>query len=199
MIPVGIRPARQSELSSVAEIFAVGFSEDPVWGDWAFPDAAERVPLLREFWWPYVVAAYKYDGVIVTDDLSAVALWVPPGVDELDEDDAAVVTEMLARVCGPRTPLLNAGWQAFERSRPEVPHWYLSLLATAPDHRGQGVGMGLVAAQLQRVDEEGLPAYLESTNAVNIGRYQKAGFLLDGYFDLPEGPRVDRMWRDAVT
>ena len=196
MSDVAIRDAHQSELPQVAEIFAVGFAADPVWGDWTFPDKEQRVPLLREFWWPYVVAAKKYDGVIVTDDLSAVALWVPPGVAELDDEDEAVAEEMLPRVVGSRADLINAGWEAFGKSRPEQPHWYLSLLATAPDSRGHGVGMGLVAAHLERVDDERLPAYLESTNPVNIDRYQRAGFKLDGFFDLPEGPRVDRMWRE---
>ena len=191
-----IRQATSPELDDVTAIFAAGFAEDPVWGVWTFPDVVDRVPLLKEFWAPYVVAADKYGGVIVTDDLSAVALWVPPGTRELDEQDEAAAAEMLPRVCGDRAPLLELGWEAFGRSRPEVPHWYLSLLATAPGHRGRGVGMGLVAAQLQRVDADGLPTYLESTNPSNVMRYQKAGFELDGYFDLPEGPRVDRMWRN---
>jgi GNAT superfamily N-acetyltransferase len=197
MSAVTIRQAEPSELQAVTDIFALGFSQDPVWGLWTFPDAADRVPLLQEFWRPYVKATAKYGGVIVTDDLSAVALWVPPETAELDADDEAEVELMLPRVCGDRAPLLEAAWEAFGRSRPETPHWYLSLLATDPENRGRGAGMALVAAQLERVDSDGLPAYLESTNPKNIDRYEQAGFRLDGFFDLPEGPRVDRMWRDG--
>jgi ribosomal protein S18 acetylase RimI-like enzyme len=197
MSAVAIRQARSAELAAVTQIFAVGFSQDPVWGEWTFPDLADRVSLLQEFWRPYVVAAAKYDGVIVTENLSAVALWVPPDTADLDEEDEAEVEQMLPRVCGSRASLLEAGWEAFGRSRPESSHWYLSLLATDPASRGRGAGMGLVARHLERVDADGLPAYLESTNTRNVDRYERAGFRLDGYFDLPEGPRVDRMWRDG--
>lgn len=200
MSDIAIRAAKHSELRAVTDIFAEGFAQDPVWGDWTFPDrAGERIALLREFWWPYVVAADKYQGVVVTDDLAAVALWVPPGAAELDEDDEALAVEMAAKILGVRAPLIDKGWEAFGKSRPDQPHWYLSLLATAAAHRGRGVGMGLVAAHLERVDEEGLPAYLESTNPGNIGRYERAGFRLNGFFELPEGPRVDRMWRDPAS
>ena len=109
MSAVGIRCARQSELDSICQILAVGFSKDPVWGLWTFPEKVDRTALLREFWRPYVVAALRYDGAIVTEDLSAVSIWVPPGVSELDEEDEAVVAEMLPRVCGSRAPLLESG------------------------------------------------------------------------------------------
>jgi GNAT superfamily N-acetyltransferase len=192
-----IRKASASELDAVTTIFAFGFAEDPVWGLWTFPHAADRTTLLQQFWTPYVAAAHKYGGVIVTDDLSAVALWVPPGSPEIDDEDEAAAAQMLLRLCGDRAPLLDGAWEAFGHSRPKVDHWYLSLLATAPDQRGRGVGMGLVAAQLERVDADGLPAYLESTNPANIARYQRVGFELDGYFEIPDGPHVDRMWREA--
>lgn len=196
---VTVRTARDDELPDVLDVFAHGFSTDPVWGDWTLPTAtpAERVPLLREFWRPFVVAATKYDGVLVLDDLAAVSLWAPPGVAELDDEDEAAVGAMLPRVCGDRAELVSAGWDAFAAAHPEERCWYLSLLATAPHRRGSGLGMQLVEGHLARVDAEGLPAYLESTNPGNVARYRRAGFEPDGAFDLPEGPQVDRMWRAA--
>jgi GNAT superfamily N-acetyltransferase len=192
-----VRVARRGELDRVIEVFALGFADDPVWGHWTLPETSERVEPLRDFWAPFVHGSAKYDGVVVLDDLSAVALWVPPGVPELDEaaeEEAAAATR---RVCGERAALIDAGWELFAQTRPSPPHWYLSLLATDPAARGRGRGMALVTQVLERVDADGLPAYLESTNPGNVARYQRAGFDLIGYFDLPEGPRVDRMWRPA--
>ena len=59
--------------------------------------------------------------------------------------------------------------------------------------------MNLVANRLEYADVTGHAAYLESTNPVNIARYQRAGFELMGGFDVPQGPRVDQMWRPAQS
>jgi GNAT superfamily N-acetyltransferase len=190
-----IRAAEPDELARVVEIFALGFAVDPVWGHWTFPDVADRVAAGREFWAPYVHGSARYGGVLVLDDLSAVSLWVPPGVPDLDEQGEADAAAMMTRVLGERAALVDRGWELFAQTRPTEPHWYLSLLATDPASRGRGVGMGLVAQHLKVVDAAHLPAYLESTNPGNVARYERAGFELVGYFDLPDGPRVDRMWR----
>jgi GNAT superfamily N-acetyltransferase len=122
---------------------------------------------------------------------------VPPGVADLDAESEAAAAQATVQVCGDRAALIEQGWGLFAATRPTQPHWYLSMLATDPDRRGRGIGMALVAQVLARVDAERLPAYLESTNPGNLARYQRAGFELVGHFDLPEGPRVDRMWREA--
>ena len=169
------------------------------WGAWAFPDVPdhrERVRRHRLFWRPFVAAAVGYGGLMMAPRCSAVALWVPPGVDEVDAENAAVVAEVTADVCGPRAPLIAKGRDVFDSSRPQGHYWYLSLLATHPDHRGQGLGMALVGHRLDRLDAEGVASYLESTNPVNLRRYEAAGYAIHGAFELPEGPTVDTMWRD---
>ena len=56
--------------------------------------------------------------------------------------------------------------------------------------------MGLLAENLALIDAAGAPAYLESSNPVNLGRYQSVGFERLGEFALPEdGPSVTTMWR----
>ncbi len=34
------------------------------------------------------------------------------------------------------------------------PRYYLTLLGTHPDHRGRGIGMGLLARNLELIDSE---------------------------------------------
>jgi predicted N-acetyltransferase YhbS len=61
-----------------------------------------------------------------------------------------------------------------------------------------GIGMALLRENLELVDAEHLPAYLESTNDGNIGRYEGVGFERFGAFTLPAGgPAVTTMWRYA--
>ncbi len=55
-------------------------------------------------------------------------------------------------------------------------HWFLQLLGVAPEHQGKGHASRLLRPMLERLDEEGLPAYLETTNPVNVPRYEHFGF-----------------------
>ena len=53
------------------------------------------------------------------------------------------------------------GFELFDRALPrEVPHFYLSLLGTRAEHRGRGYGLDLLAKNLRRIDEAGMPAYM---------------------------------------
>jgi GNAT superfamily N-acetyltransferase len=78
------------------------------------------------------------------------------------------------------------------------PHYYLSLLGTHPDHRGAGHGMRLLADNLERIETEGMPAYLESTNPANNPRYGRVGFEIVGSFEgYVAGSVITTMWRPA--
>ena len=58
--------------------------------------------------------------------------------------------------------------------------------------------MALLADNLARIDAEGRPCYLESTNPVNLDRYRSVGFADHGEFSLPDGgPTVTTMWRET--
>jgi ribosomal protein S18 acetylase RimI-like enzyme len=91
--------------------------------------------------------------------------------------------------------------ERFEASHPrDDPHYYLSLLGTAERHRGRGLGMALLGDNLRRIDEDGKPAYLESSNPANNRRYERAGFRLTGEFKTPDDARtVATMWREPTT
>ena len=49
-------------------------------------------------------------------------------------------------------------------------------------------------------DEQGLPAYLESSNVLNVPLYQRHGFEVMAEAALPQGgPSAWFMWREART
>ena len=97
-------------------------------------------------------------------------------------------------------PVMQA-FELFDRAHPrDVPHFYLSLLATRVEHRGRGYGLGLLAGNLRRIDEAGMPAYLEASNPANVALYERHGFKVRGSFKLPgDGPEVFTMWREAAS
>lgn len=82
---------------------------------------------------------------------------------------------------------------------PDEPVWYLPLIAVDPTHQGKGIGSALVKAALKRIDEEGLPAYLESSNPRNISLYERHGFAVTGETQVGSSPVVTPMYRAART
>jgi GNAT superfamily N-acetyltransferase len=197
--PLDSRVATKADLDAVAETMALAFYADPVWG-WAFPDAERRLEQHRAVWGFAIESALDYGWVRMTGTgvCAAAALWIPPGRPELRPEDAARFEPMLAGLLGDEAPRVLDTFARFDRAHPaDRPHYYLSLLATHPDHRGRGLGMALLAENLARIDAEGAAAYLESTNPDNHRRYEGVGFARWGGFELGEdGPLVTQMWRD---
>jgi GNAT superfamily N-acetyltransferase len=195
------RPATAADAARITEIFTEAFHDDPVWG-WAFPDDANRTAQHTAFWRFYVDAALSYGWVWLTSGGGAAAQWIPPGRTEIPEEDEPRLESLLVELVGSeRTAFLMEVFERFEAAHPdEEPHYYLALLGTHPDHRGSGIGMGLLADTLEVIDAEGTPAYLESTNPANNEKYERLGFERRGEFSLPDdGPTVTTMWRQAKT
>ena len=189
-----IRTANADDLEGLTATLTGAFEHDPLW-NWAFPSVAEL-----EIWWRFLIrSALRYPCVRFTGDYAAVAVWIPPGGVELAKEDEALVEPLLEELCGPRAREVMELLERFDASHPkDPPHWYLSLLGVHPSRRGEGLGMGLLAENLTRIDAEGLPAYLESSNPANDRRYEHIGFRRTGEFTTPEGEHVvGTMWRDV--
>src|SRR5262249_62320902 len=73
------------------------------------------------------------------------------------------------------------------------------LLGVDDDHRGNGIGMALLEANLTRFDAEGVPTYLESSNSANDHRYEARGYRRIGEFTPPGSDNViAAYWRDPA-
>jgi GNAT superfamily N-acetyltransferase len=190
---MNVRVATDGDLAGITETLTAAFAADPLWS-WAFP---EREALAE--WWRFLIrSALRYPWVWLVDEYAAASVWIPPGGRELTTAEEDSVDGLLSGLCGPRAPEVLELLERFERSHPAGrPHYYLSLLGTHPEHRGKGVGMSLLADNLRRIDGEGLPAYLESSNPANDSRYERHGFKRVGEFSRPDGGlEVATMWRE---
>lgn len=65
---------------------------------------------------------------------------------------------------------------AVRKRRAPVPHMYLQLLAVDPDCQGRGYSSLLLRYMFVRIDEEGLPCFLETQAEKNVGIYEHFGF-----------------------
>lgn len=193
------RVATSADAAAVTDLFALAFYEDPVWS-WGFPDRERRLEQQRTWWGMFVNSAIPYESVWITDGRGAAALWIPPDKPDLNEADEARYEPLLRELLGAWADEVLVLCRRFDEHRPSEPHHYLALLATHPDHRGRGEGMGLLADNLARIDAEGAAAYLESTDPANNHRFERHGFRQVGEFTPPGGgPVAACMWREAVA
>lgn len=194
------RVATAVDLDLLAETLAQAFHADPVWA-WAFPDPERRLAQHRAVWGLMIAAAIPHGWVWTTSDCGAAAVWIPPGVSELSAADEERLDSLIGDLLGPRAARVRDTFERFEQAHPpdRGEHFYLSLLGTRPDHAGRGLGMGLLAGCLARIDALGVAAFLESSNPANDVRYERLDFAPCGSFKLGEdGPRITQMWRDPT-
>jgi ribosomal protein S18 acetylase RimI-like enzyme len=193
-----VRSAGWTEIAAVTETISLAFHDDPTWS-WAFPDPLTRQEHYTVFWRFMIEGALRYPWVLMTESCEAAAVWIPPGGTELAEDGEARLARLLDRLLGERAGDVLELFDRFDGAHPhEEPHYYLSLLGTHPSSAGRGIGIALLAESLSRIDEERMPAYLESSNPANNHRYERYGFEAIGEFYPPRSDiPVTTMWRDA--
>ncbi|MGL5825233.1 MAG: GNAT family N-acetyltransferase [Nocardioides sp.] len=187
------------QVDRAVEILADAFYHDPLWA-WAFPDPQRRNEQHRRLWRLFVEGATRYPHTWLTADRKAVAVWIPPGGSELSAVQEQRFGPLLVDLVGrTQADLVMALADEFHRAHPrDVDHYFLTLLGTDPAHRGQGVGLRLLADTLAMIDAHHQPAYLEASNPANVALYERYGFRTRSMFTAPGGgPKVVTMWRDA--
>jgi GNAT superfamily N-acetyltransferase len=191
------RAAALQDVPAVADCLASAFYDDPVWGRWAFPEEASRYQRVYELMRFWGAAAARYPWVRMTDNAEAAAVWIPPGKPEMTSEEEGRFASLIGELFGDRAGELNDLFEQFGEHHPrEPPHYYLSLWGTHRDHAGRGLGTALIQDNLARIDAEGMPAYLESSNPSNLQRYEALGFTLTGELGPVGGPVIDTMWRE---
>jgi len=195
--PPTVRRATRDELPAVGRALAEAFDDDPVWR-WIAPPCRNWKDLAAR--WFATEAANQFDGfgeVWVDDDLLGAAIWCKPG-------RWRATTRQTVRLAGPSIRFLRGGLlrgmrtvNVLEKAHPWEQHWYLGYLGTDPAAQGRGIGSALLTPVLDRADEEGLPAYLESSKKANLAFYARHGFETSGEpMRARSGPPLFPMWRD---
>jgi len=195
--PPEARRASTADLPALTRALARAFADDPV-ACWACPPANARPRMLERFYDVRLRQLLREDEVWTDPTRSAAALWAPPERwrTTLREDLALARGMLVPRLLG-RLPLVFHGFTGIERRHPpSPPHWYLAILGTAPAVQGRGLGSSVLWPVLERCDEDGVGAYLESSKEQNIAFYARHGFRVTRELRLPRGPRMWAMWRD---
>jgi ribosomal protein S18 acetylase RimI-like enzyme len=81
-----------------------------------------------------------------------------------------------------------------EARDPHEPHWHIGPIGVRPELQGRGVGKALLKTFLSTVDEQGLPAFLETDVDRNVVLYKGFGFSVTSQEDIV-GVNTRFMWR----
>ena len=199
-VPTGVRKARLSDVPALARVLASAFHDDPVMNWVARPDNRRFVALQGFYHWYLRANIVRLGEVMTVASLDACAAWEPPEI--LGKNPSVLqrlrlLPEMIRMASLPRLPRLVRLSRLIQRHHPVAqPHYYLTLIGVLPERQGRGLGKSLLGATLARLDRDRLPAYLENTNARNIGLYERFGFHPVAELTLaPDAPKIVCMWR----
>jgi GNAT superfamily N-acetyltransferase len=191
------RRATAADAGRITTILALAFVNDPAWGPViARPDGSTRHH--EALWRPFVDGALRFPATWLTTGGEAAAIWIPPDATSMTLEQEERLAELAAEHLGPGAGKFLELMGIVHAAHPrEEPHYFLTLLGTHPDHRGQGLGMRLLASSLEQIDAEHRPAYLESSNPANDRKYAELGFEPFGEIACPHGHVITTMWRPA--
>lgn len=193
MKPFEVIAASASDEESVISVLALAFSSDPM-ARWSQPD-----PRLYLAMFPILAralggAAFEKGSAYFADGYGGAALWLPPGVHP-DEKTLVALVEKFAPAN--ILPDLSGVYEQMEKFHPTEPHWYLLLIGVDPSQQGRGIGSALMKHALETIDRDHLPAYLESSNPMNISLYEHHGFEVIGEIQVGSSPPMRPMYRAA--
>ncbi|MBX7540543.1 GNAT family N-acetyltransferase [Qipengyuania sphaerica] len=183
--------AAPSDRERFMPTITLAFSTDPL-TRYAAPTADVYLSTLGKFMTLFGGKAFDHESAWIANEGQAVALWLPPGV----EPDGDALMELLPGIV--REDRLEDMFGVFEGMgayHPHEEHWYLPLIGADPAYLGMGLGGALMKHACARIDEDGLPAYLESSNPRNISLYERHGFEVMGEIRSGNAPIVTPMYR----
>jgi GNAT superfamily N-acetyltransferase len=169
------------------------FTHDPV-ERWLYPDLGSYHEHFPRFLEAFGGRAFEAQTVWCLSDFSAVALWLPPGI----EPDATAIEAVLTdSVAASKHADTFAVLEQMGHAHPTDPHWYLPWLGVDERFHGKGHGTGLLLSCLDIVDATHLPAYLETPNPQTLPFYRRHGFQVTGTAQAGTCPPITFMLRPA--
>ena len=191
-----IRSGNWDDLDTLVDILSDSFAIDPIL-NWVIP----RSQLYPEFFRLFIKEVYLPRGIVHMDDAGrGAALWLPPQ-ERLQIPPRMTLVNLVVKLLiykgpGPLWRIHRQG-ALFAKHHPKDPHYYLQFIGCRQRDQGRGVGAALLKQGTKVCDEQDMPAYLESSNSLNVPLYQRHGFeVIHEQAVTDDGPRAWFMWRE---
>jgi|SRR4029453_2260153 ribosomal protein S18 acetylase RimI-like enzyme len=186
------RSARPDEMPKAVSTIVGAFITDP-FARFVWPSPHEYLRSAPLFVREFARGGFEHGAAYVCADFSGAALWLPPDV----HPDGEALEKVVRETAEP-THLddVLGTLEQMGQSHPQGRHWYLPVIGVEPNARGRGLGAALMRHAVVRCDDDGLPAYLESTNPRNISLYKRHGFEVIGEIQVGACPVITPMLRE---
>ena len=171
----------KSQVRAASQVLARAFADDPELIQFV-SEPRRRAELLHSMFRMELSHAILHGEVYaVSPKMEGIAVWLPSGAPDIS---------FWTAVRGGGLALLFKGGREFlqkmkqdedfarelRRRLAPTPHWYLAILGVDPQFQGKGYASRLLKPMLSRLDEEKLPAYLETSVEDYVPIYQRFGF-----------------------
>jgi ribosomal protein S18 acetylase RimI-like enzyme len=177
----------------VIDALALAFARDPVMR-WFYPEPSAYLKHFPKFIGAFGGASFGAGTAWASKDGGGAALWLPSGVHADGDTIGSIAFETVDEA---KHEAMGEMFEKMAEFHPEEPHWYLAVIGVDTAYQGKGIGAQLMQGALARCDEEGLMAYLESSNPANISLYERHGFQVVDEIQIDDGPVVTPMMRHA--
>lgn len=170
------------DLERARRVLAASFDDDPMFR-FLLPAASKRRRWLHAFMAEALLQCARTRMVFAPGagpDTGAMGL-LGPGEYPPEESTLAFMLGLGGRPFPglPTWRLLSTGMRVvgdMVKVHPTYPHLYIMVVGVAPSHKGRGLGRALLEHAAALADADAVPAYLETTNPVNLGFYARFGF-----------------------
>jgi ribosomal protein S18 acetylase RimI-like enzyme len=192
----------KEQIERASQVLSRAFLNDPELIQF-IPDAQKRQRVLLPMFRVSLRHALKHGEVYVSPAIEGVAVWLPSNAPEIS---------FWAMLRGSGLGLLfRAPWSFLRKMKQDddfahrlrrqlapFPHWYLAVLGVDPELQGKGYASWLLKPMLARLDEEKMPAYLETSIEDYVPIYRHFGFEVIREETLPgSGAKMWVMLRKA--
>ena len=180
----------QPPLNDIAHMFSRAFFHDPLFV-YFFPNPSQR-EARAYYTFRFLVAHASQNGQVhsAQQPQDGAAVWLPSSALRHSVADMlrfGAVRAMLKQGLGAMKRQMQAGeaMQAVHHRVISSSHVYLLLLGIDPSQQGRGLSTPLLQPSLDRLDEQGLPCYLDTHNPNNVSLYQRFGFEVVHEDEIP--------------
>ena len=186
-----VRPAVQADRERILDVTTSAFVTEPAFAHFF----ADTYDVHARTFLGFLVDLRLAGGLVWVEEVDgvvvAVSMWDPPGGPQLDAGTQWELWRAAADQLGPEVEArLDAYDNAVHDLAPPGAHYYLGVIASDPQARGRGHGSAVLLPGLGAADVAGLPTYLETGTAGNVGFYARFGFDVSHELDLRDGTRI---------